>query len=1438
MVVKMVMDNGTVFSKTSTGSSLKLYPYSRGINAFPISATFSVYDSGGALLYTSQHFSEINSGDTFAYSASSFYPNAIKYGMHSKCVGTFAYQDDLGKVPTATYLRYDVEGNQVETRSLLGASWTYTQAAFDIYGNMISSTDATGRTTCTEYSSASKYTYPTSSWVEGKRENLDWDTSWSLTRSVPAGDTSWLQSTYTTARSYSPSRSIKESLSGASQNGLDYGTVTYYKDLYANEVSKISVRMYVESYSHNNNASDAMDSGIRLRLYDAAGANYANYTYWLACWSGSQDNRTSADPYVSVVCGKPTLNTWLLRDLYPMSKWNVDTSRCDKIRIEAYTNCLNAYGDQFIVYYDDITYADSAEEVGDSFDSGLGWGTSLSSSNGVTSWLSGGYSAAQSVSSPNSMRAGFSNGPVGYDTGTTTNYRAYEADIVTKVSLRMYVQSYSHDGSAWDTMDAGLKMRLYNAAGTNYATYTYWLACWYQAANNKTAPDQTVKVIYGRPATGQWLNLNLEPNKDFSISWNGCVKVRFELYSYGSGTSGDTFLAYFDDFNIKGQDAPRTSYTWDTKNGRQLSVTDPLGHVTSQWYDALGRVIRSNVTVDNDKFTANIYDDEANKMTITNELGQKVVTYYDTVGRAVKVQRTGYGSTAYSTVTTSYTWQDKPARTYDAAGRVTKYSYDYLGRVTLVLNNDGTSSSVSYDDRNMKVTATDENGHKTVSVKDKLGRLNATREYSTATAFNSTIVSYDAAGNVKAVRAANNEVTRMSYDSLGRQTSITYPDGYAESTTYDAAGNVFNATARDGAVTRTYYDATGRAIRVASASETISSVYDAEGNLVRTSSALGFITYQYDNQHRVVGEVERINSTSYGIGFTYNADGSISSALYPDGRTISYLYDQYGRNVDIKYGTNRLLNITYNKDDTVATKNYYNSSIATTYTYNSRGFVASIVSKNSQQANQMALTYTYDSEGNVRTIVDGMRSVTETYYYDHADRLIYAAGNWNGTLTLTYTYDVMGNRLTKNEGSAITYSYNSYNQLHTEGVWHYDHDRSGNVIWKNSTGERWKFVYNSFGQMTQVLKQTYSGGVWSPLTTVARTVENGVSTSYVYAGHDPMLQISADGKSNKYLYCNGRLEVRQIDGTEGYVYIADALGSTRRVFRNGDTTQTTFAALSYMPFGKALMSVSSDRVRFADEIQDSTNLVYLFARYYDPELGRFYALDPVHGKLSMPQTLDRYVYCGDNPLSRTDPTGRFWGLQILVGAVVGAALGAVVAIASGGDINEIAKGAVAGAIGGAVFGATMGLCTMAVAPGVIASAAPLIAGGVSSGTESFVGEFLKTGDVGQSIKAAAVGTAVGVLSAGSSHLLFKGGIGKKISDAVGDRVTSIAERRTERIIDSSAIAEKQTVVSQMLPSHARMIGQGGRDFVETLPLSVQSSYAVNKGVEWLSPQES
>ena len=52
---------------------------------------------------------------------------------------------------------------------------------------------------------------------------------------------------------------------------------------------------------------------------------------------------------------------------------------------------------------------------------------------------------------------------------------------------------------------------------------------------------------------------------------------------------------------------------------------------------------------------------------------------------------------------------------------------------------------------------------------------------------------------------------------------------------------------------------------------------------------------------------------------------------------------------------------------------------------------------------------------------------------------------------------------------------------------------------------------------------------------------------------------------------------------------------------------------------------------------------------YDAHLGRFTSRDPVQGKLQRPLTLHKYLYCGNDPINRIDPDGRF---ALVIGASV------------------------------------------------------------------------------------------------------------------------------------------------------------------------------------------
>ena len=66
---------------------------------------------------------------------------------------------------------------------------------------------------------------------------------------------------------------------------------------------------------------------------------------------------------------------------------------------------------------------------------------------------------------------------------------------------------------------------------------------------------------------------------------------------------------------------------------------------------------------------------------------------------------------------------------------------------------------------------------------------------------------------------------------------------------------------------------------------------------------------------------------------------------------------------------------------------------------------------------------------------------------------------------------------------------------------------------------------------------------------------------------------------------------------------------------------------------------------------DAFDLINLNGRAYDPVVGAFLSPDPYVQAPDMPQNLNRYAYCLNNPLKYTDPSGEF--IHLIAGAVLG-----------------------------------------------------------------------------------------------------------------------------------------------------------------------------------------
>ena len=117
-------------------------------------------------------------------------------------------------------------------------------------------------------------------------------------------------------------------------------------------------------------------------------------------------------------------------------------------------------------------------------------------------------------------------------------------------------------------------------------------------------------------------------------------------------------------------------------------------------------------------------------------------------------------------------------------------------------------------------------------------------------------------------------------------------------------------------------------------------------------------------------------------------------------------------------------------------------------------------------------------------------------------------------------------------------------------------------------------------------------------------------------------------------------------------------------------------------------------------------MVNMNGRMYDPVLGRFLSADPYVQAPDYTQSLNRYAYCLNNPLSLLDPSGYSWFSKnwkslvslraicsrsaefklylssALSQSQISATVGIVVTVASGGLGSIVLAGALGGAAAG------------------------------------------------------------------------------------------------------------------------------------------------------------
>ena len=343
----------------------------------------------------------------------------------------------------------------------------------------------------------------------------------------------------------------------------------------------------------------------------------------------------------------------------------------------------------------------------------------------------------------------------------------------------------------------------------------------------------------------------------------------------------------------------------------------------------------------------------------------------------------------------------------------TGYQYDGLGRPVRVINPDGTDRLRTFD--HWQVTELDENRNGKTYVFDSEQRPVRVIEH-TAAEDQITRYSYDVLGRLVGVLDHPGNVTAVEYDTLGRKTALDDPDLGRWTYGYDAAGNLATQTDARGITTRYRYDALDRKVEEDYPNDpSVFWFYDQDliGTLSRVIDHAGEVDYGYDERLRKVRETRRLDGYEWTTEWAYDALDRKVRQVYPNGEVAEYVYNNQGL-LDAIPGV--VPNLDYNAAGLMTEKAYANG-IITSYDYDARNQrLVRIFAPGVQDLN-----YSYDAVGNVLAIGDSIAGDTEQFGYDELDRLITAG---DSGYSFTYSYDAVGNMLEVNEdGFLVEYGH-------------------------------------------------------------------------------------------------------------------------------------------------------------------------------------------------------------------------------------------------------------------------------------------------------------------------------------------------------------------------------------------------------------------------------
>ena len=727
-------------------------------------------------------------------------------------------------------------------------------------------------------------------------------------------------------------------------------------------------------------------------------------------------------------------------------------------------------------------------------------------------------------------------------------------------------------------------------------------------------------------------NVVLHTQDVYNPTGSGTFNDKYDRYTYGPHGNVLTHRVVSSGYYPSEQYYPgqeTTAYYNASKYFQKQSFTDMNGHVTAIDYysnqdPSPGNRGEVNLVQDAGYADPNSPSYQKQFTYTYNQYGQKLT---ETNLRGVVTQYT-YGDQ----------WGNLTQVVQDPGGaghlnRTTTMVYDIMGRVLQSTDPAGQTSTFSYNTLGQP---------KTVTAPAKSGLLADTIAYS-----------YDGNGRTHSVTdnrgTSTPYVTTMAYETgCDRVHSVTDSVTGTTSYTYDLLGDRLTMSLPGGS-TWTY---TYLTVLPGYRSAPLNCTCLPDQNPDHMTAILSQIN---DDQGRVI---------YYGITSQARLAAKTIPAASDTNLAVQYISDTTGGSQCNSRGWLQEVKTTLqgglnnHESDRILSQN--------DYTFDTMG----------QRLTNTVSTQAIDAAVNPQPLT----SRQETYTYDDLNRL--STVNYGDGETQSYGFDPMGNRLTKSDsvtsGSTMTtnataYAYDAANRLTSTALngasaSAVTSDADGNTLTDTSGRTN---TWDSQNRLTSCTK----GGVTSTFTYGAdglrrSSTVNNVTTYYAYDGTTMIREMKKNSSTgalfNTATYLQGpqggecRIDETQV--TENYTnpltyaqgvrgqtswYVYDGLGSVQGELRitgpgsGGATSAYAFTASpKYDVYGAARVggTGASSRQGFVGSLghvsDTETGLIYMRARYYDPNVGRFESED--EGR----QGNDWFAYCSNNPTNLIDQSGK------------------------------------------------------------------------------------------------------------------------------------------------------------------------------------------------------